>query len=52
MGQKMPVQVYLLVTEGTLEESLLGTLAAKQELFLAAIDNLAKSLAPILGPGL
>ena len=38
MGQKRPVQVYLLVTEGTLEESLLGTLAAKQELFLAALD--------------
>jgi len=38
MGQKRPVQVFLLVTEGTLEESLLGTLASKQELFLAALD--------------
>ncbi len=38
MGQKRPVQAYLLVTEGTLEESLLGTLAAKQELALAALD--------------
>ncbi len=38
MGQKRPVQVYLLVTEGTLEENLLGTLSAKQELALAALD--------------
>ncbi|MFH1762321.1 MAG: helicase-related protein, partial [bacterium] len=38
MGQKRPVQVFILVTEGTLEESLLATLSAKQELFLAALD--------------
>jgi superfamily II DNA or RNA helicase len=38
MGQKRPVQIFLLVTEGTLEESLLGTLSAKQALFLAALD--------------
>lgn len=38
MGQKRPVQVYLLVTENTLEESLLVTLSAKQELALAALD--------------
>ena len=38
MGQKRPVQVYLLVTEQTLEERLLGTLAAKQDLALAALD--------------
>jgi SNF2 family DNA or RNA helicase len=38
MGQKRPVQVYILVTEGTLEESLLGTLAAKQSLFTAVLD--------------
>ncbi|MFH1487957.1 MAG: DEAD/DEAH box helicase [Pseudomonadota bacterium] len=38
MGQKRPVQIYLLVTEETLEESLLGTLSAKQSLFLAALD--------------
>ena len=38
MGQKRPVHVYLLVTEGTLEESLLGTLSAKHELALAALD--------------
>lgn len=38
MGQKRPVQVYLLITEGTIEESLLQTLAAKHELALAALD--------------
>jgi superfamily II DNA/RNA helicase len=38
MGQKRPVQVYLLVTEDTLEENLLATLSAKQELALAALD--------------
>ncbi len=38
MGQKRPVQVFLLITEGTLEESLLTTLSAKQELSLAILD--------------
>ncbi len=38
MGQKKPVQVFLLVTEGTLEERLLGTLSAKHELAMAALD--------------
>ncbi len=38
MGQKGPVQVYLLVTEGTIEEKLLSTLSAKHELALAALD--------------
>jgi len=38
MGQKNPVHVYLLVTEDTLEERLLDTLAAKQELATAALD--------------
>jgi superfamily II DNA or RNA helicase len=38
MGQKRPVQAYLLVTESTLEENLLVTLSAKQELALAALD--------------
>jgi superfamily II DNA or RNA helicase len=38
MGQQRPVQVYLLVTEDTLEENLLGTLSAKHELALAALD--------------
>ncbi len=38
MGQKRPVQAFLLVTEETLEEKLLGTLSAKHELALAALD--------------
>ncbi|HZN35879.1 MAG TPA: SNF2-related protein, partial [Pirellulaceae bacterium] len=38
MGQTQPVQVYVLVTEGTLEENLLTTLSAKKELALAALD--------------
>lgn len=38
MGQKDPVQVYLLVTEETIEEKLLATLSAKHDLALAALD--------------
>ncbi len=38
MGQKNPVHVYKLVTEDTIEENLLETLASKQELADAAID--------------
>jgi superfamily II DNA or RNA helicase len=38
MGQKNPVQVYLLVTEETLEEKLLTTLSAKKDLALACLD--------------
>lgn len=38
MGQKNPVHVFLLVTEDTIEERLLSTLASKQELALAALD--------------
>ena len=38
MGQRQPVQVYVLVTEETIEESLLGTLSAKHDLALAALD--------------
>lgn len=38
MGQKQPVQVFVLVTEETLEERLLHTLSAKHELALAALD--------------
>ena len=37
MGQKRPVQIFLLVTEDTIEENLLGTLSAKQALFNAAL---------------
>ncbi len=38
MGQTQPVQVFLLVTEQTLEENLLGTLSQKHDLALAALD--------------
>jgi len=38
MGQKQPVQIYLLVTTDTLEENLLATLSAKHELSLAVLD--------------
>src|SRR6266545_2205340 len=38
MGQEQPVHVYVLVTEDTLEDSLLTTLGAKKELALAALD--------------
>jgi SNF2 family DNA or RNA helicase len=38
MGQKRPIDVYILMTEGTIEESLLATLAAKKDLALAALD--------------
>ncbi len=38
MGQKRQVQVYVLVTEETIEENLLETLSAKHELAQAALD--------------
>jgi superfamily II DNA or RNA helicase len=38
MGQKQPVDAYLLITEETIEENLLGTLSAKRDLALAALD--------------
>ena len=38
MGQKNPVHVYLLVTEDTIEERMLETLAAKHDLAMAALD--------------
>src|SRR5215510_26501 len=38
MGQEQPVQVFVLVTEETIEEKLLGTLSAKHDLALAALD--------------
>jgi len=38
MGQRNPVQVYVLVTEETIEEKLLATLSAKHDLALAALD--------------
>ena len=39
MGQKQPVQVFILITEGTIEERLLSTLSAKHDLALAALDQ-------------
>jgi hypothetical protein len=38
MGQTRPVQVFVLVTEETIEENLLGTLAAKRDLSEAVLD--------------
>ncbi|MBN2376876.1 MAG: DEAD/DEAH box helicase [Sedimentisphaerales bacterium] len=38
MGQKNPVQVYILVTENTIEEGMLNTLAAKKEVAMASLD--------------
>lgn len=38
MGQDRPVQVYVLVTEETIEDNLLATHAAKRDLALAALD--------------
>ena len=38
LGQSRNVSVFLLVTEGTLEENLLTTLSAKRDLALAALD--------------
>jgi SNF2 family DNA or RNA helicase len=38
MGQKRPVQVFVLITEETIEDNLLATLSAKKELALAALD--------------
>jgi superfamily II DNA/RNA helicase len=38
MGQKRPVQVFVMITEDTIEDRLLATLSAKHELALAALD--------------
>jgi len=38
LGQHRPVQVFVLVTEATIEENLLGSLAAKHELAQAVLD--------------
>ena len=39
MGQSQPVQVYVLVTEETIEDNLMATLAAKRNLALAVLDS-------------
>ncbi len=52
MGQKRPVQAFLLVTEETLEEKLLNTLSAKHELAMAALDPDSKVKAVDLASGM
>jgi hypothetical protein len=52
MGQKRPVQAFLLVTEETLEEKLLNTLSAKHELAMAALDPDSKVRAVDLASGM
>jgi SNF2 family DNA or RNA helicase len=52
MGQKRPVQVYILVTESTLEESLLATLSAKHDLALAVLDPNSDATAVDLESGI
>jgi hypothetical protein len=52
MGQKRPVQAFLLVTEETLEEKLLSTLSAKHELAMAALDPDSKVKAVDLASGM
>ena len=52
MGQRRPVQAFLLVTEATLEEKLLATLSAKHELALAALDPESKVKTLALASGM
>lgn len=52
MGQTQPVQVFLLVTSDTLEENLLGTLSAKNELSLAVLDPDAEATEVDLNTGI
>lgn len=52
MGQQRPVQVYILVTEGTIEEDLLATLSAKHDLALAVLDPESEATAVDLESGI
>jgi hypothetical protein len=52
MGQRRPVQAFLLVTEETLEEKLLGTLSSKHELAMAALDADSKISSVDLSSGI
>jgi hypothetical protein len=52
MGQENPVQVFILVTEETIEENLLGTLSAKHELAMAALDPDSEVTAVDLASGM
>ena len=52
MGQKRPVQVFVLVTEGTMEENLLTTLSSKHEMAMAALDASSKLNAVTIQSGM
>lgn len=52
MGQKQPVQVFLLVTTDTLEENILVTLSAKHQLSLAVLDPDADAIRVDMATGL
>lgn len=52
MGQKNPVDVYLLVTENTIEERMLSTLSAKHDLAMAALDADSESTIVELSSGI
>ncbi len=52
MGQKRPVQVFLLVTKDTFEENLLATLSAKYELSLAVLDPESETTQVSLSAGM
>lgn len=52
MGQLQPVQVFILVTENTIEENLLATLDAKRDLALATLDPEATTDAVDLPSGM
>ena len=49
MGQKRPVNVYILVTQGTLEEQMLTTISQKKELAMAALDSDSEVTEVMLG---
>ncbi|MFO0796976.1 MAG: DEAD/DEAH box helicase [Gemmataceae bacterium] len=51
MGQKRPVRVVNFVTRGTIEERVLRTLEAKQNLFAGLFEGDADELAFAAGPG-
>jgi superfamily II DNA/RNA helicase len=52
MGQKRPVQVFVMVTENSIEENLLSTLSAKHTLALAALDTESEIEAVDLASGM
>lgn len=52
MGQRNPVHVYKLVTEGTIEERLLDTLASKQDLSDAVLDAASDRIEVTMSTGM